>query len=74
VAAALESHPIKPSDAIQPSAALEKSEMVQSMYPLAEWVGAFVVYSSAGVGKVSLDRDPLLPPGRERSKPVTVDP
>jgi len=31
-------------------------------------------YSSARVGKVSSDGDPLLPPGRESTKPVTVDP
>jgi len=33
-----------------------------------------VFCSSARVGKVSSDRDPLLPPGRESTKPVTVDP
>jgi len=33
-----------------------------------------LAYSSAGVGKVSSDRDPLLPPGRKSTKPVTVDP
>ena len=39
-------------------------------WPLSKWGN----YSSAGITNVSSARDPLLPPGKKGTKPVTVGP